>query len=232
MIFLVTGTDRRRAVDYFNRCLVDATGELFNFQPDNFDPDNFREKLLGKNLFTGSHTVAARDLSELAVARTAVQELGDVLAATPHRVWFLETGEGNDLATWLQERADEIKTFILPPTQKVKFNPFSLADALGARDRQRLWLLFQEALADGLEPDEIFWKLFWQAKNMLLVAVSRPGEETGLKPFVAGKARRAAQNYTSVELQALFGQLVDLYHSHYPNSDEFNFSLEKLILTI
>ena len=112
------------------------------------------------------------------------------------------------------------------------FNIFNLSDALGRRDREKLWVLYQQALRAGLLPMDIFWKFVWQIKNMILVATSRNVAATGLKPFVANKALTASRNYSLTELERLADELANLMDQTFPESDEFNFGLEKFILTI
>src|SRR3989344_9363077 len=48
------------------------------------------------------------------------------------------------------------------------FNIFALTDAIGARKKRDAWVLYQKALAAGMAPEEIFFKLVWQAKTMLV----------------------------------------------------------------
>jgi len=49
-----------------------------------------------------------------------------------------------------------------------EFNIFALTDALGARQKKDAWILYQKALGAGLSAEEIFFKIVWQVKSMLI----------------------------------------------------------------
>src|SRR3989344_8188381 len=57
---------------------------------------------------------------------------------------------------------------LIGPKARADFNIFALTDAIGARKKRDAWVLYQKALAAGMAPEEIFFKLVWQAKTMLV----------------------------------------------------------------
>ncbi|MDO8183638.1 MAG: hypothetical protein Q7T49_01450 [bacterium] len=228
MLKLFTGTDRVKVTNAFNEA---AAGSTINFNPDNFKLEEFKDTLTSQSLFGGVIKITCRDLGSLALARETVEEVVSELTASLNLFLFLETGAKNSLALALAEEGEVIK-FDLPISTSRAISPFALTDSLLARDRKGLWLAFQMARRQGLGVEEIFPALAWQAKTMLLVAVSQPEDKLDLKPFVLSKAKQGLKNYSLLELKKLFANLIELYHSSYPNSDEFEFGLEKIILTI
>ena len=109
------------------------------------------------------------------------------------------------------------------------FNMFSLTDALGARDRKQLWLLFREAIENG-SPEEIHGILFWQLKNLALVQSSN-GQVPGMNPFVYRKTSGFAKNFSPDEIKNIARSLDNMFH----NRDTYrtlDIELEKLILAI
>ncbi len=230
MLTLFTGTDRLKALNAFNEASSLAT---LTFNPDDFEVGEFTATLTKQSLFGEGVSVAARDLNTLVLARETVEDLAAELDSSPNHFIFLETGDKNSLANTLAEvKGVKVNKFDLKEGKARTFNPFAMTDALIARDRKQLWLTFQMARREGLSVEEIYPPLSWQAKNMLLVAVSKPEDKLDLKPFVITKAKQALRNYSPIELKKLFANLIELHHTTYPNSDEFEFGLEKLILTI
>ncbi len=121
-----------------------------------------------------------------------------------------------------------------PYNKKQDFNIFTLANALGERDKKRMWLLLMNALEKGIAPEEIHGTLFWQVKAMSLAKDAAEGKEsnTGLNPFVLKNATRYAKNFTNEELTKLSQDLVDTYHRAHQGETEFAHALERIALTI
>ncbi len=112
--------------------------------------------------------------------------------------------------------------------KKNDFNMFSLTDALGARDKKNLWLLFQDALKNG-SPEEIHGILFWQIKNLALVKTSQTNP--GMNPFVYKKTSGYAAKFTLEEIQKMARDLVHMFHNRDTYST-LDIELEKFILNI
>lgn len=230
MIKLFTGNNHQAALTAF---AAEASKAAAIINPDNFDPKQLAELAAGESLFDDRLVIAVRDLNTWAEAREAIIDLAEELQQSPNLFLFLETGDKNSLANALGEVTGvEVKTFSKKSEAAKSFNPFAMTDALIARDRKQLWLNFEQARRAGLSVEEIYPTLAWQAKNLLLVAVSKPEGKLYLKPFVLTKAKQGLRNYSPAELKKLLANLIELHHTTYPNSDEFEFGLEKLILTI
>jgi hypothetical protein len=112
------------------------------------------------------------------------------------------------------------------------FNIFSLGDALGARRKKDLWVLYQQAISAGLGYEEICGTLFWQVKNMALVKNAGAGDDVGLKLFVAQKARGFAKNYTLTEITRLALALVTIFHEDHRGGEPMGIGLEKFVLSL
>jgi hypothetical protein len=107
---------------------------------------------------------------------------------------------------------------------------FAMADALGARDKKTLWILYRQAVEEGKASEEIHGILFWQAKSMVLAARTKFAGEAGLNPYVYTKSKRYAENFSEPELTALLDRLVSVYHDSHRGMHEFETALERLIL--
>jgi DNA polymerase III delta subunit len=111
------------------------------------------------------------------------------------------------------------------------FPIFSLTDAVGARNKKEAWIQYERALASGMAPEEVFWKVVWQIKNMLLA--SRTTEKgSGLNPFVYKKAKASLKNFKEKELENLSEQLVVGYHQARRGEGDIETFLEKFLLSL
>jgi DNA polymerase III delta subunit len=118
------------------------------------------------------------------------------------------------------------------PPKKVdeKFNTFSLTDALVARDKKNLWILYQKARRAGVTEHEIVPILIWQLKTMLLVAQTSVSE-SGLKPFVYNKTKKCLEKYTVPEIESLYKDFVSMYHNARRDT-VLDIDLERAILSL
>lgn len=127
------------------------------------------------------------------------------------------------------KHTEHIKDFGLIPKKEDKgFNIFALTDALGNRDKKYLWTLFQAA-HETSSPEEIHGVLFWQIKNLALVAFSEGNP--GLKPFVYSKNKTFLKNYTKQEILSYAQLFTDMFHERDTYSS-LNIELEKFILSL
>lgn len=110
------------------------------------------------------------------------------------------------------------------------FNLFALADAMGGRDRKKLWLLLTKALQDGYEPEEIAGVLHWQARAMLAASRASSAREAGLKEFVYGKAKRYGSLW-GADLSELSRTLLSVYHQGH-RGDDMALLLERFALKL
>ncbi|MDP3661378.1 MAG: hypothetical protein Q8R17_00785 [bacterium] len=120
-----------------------------------------------------------------------------------------------DIATVraVTKTATKVQEFKKNKIEKAFFNVFSLADALGERNKKNLWVLYQKALLEGIAPENINGVLFWKVKDMLI-------------------ARYPSRSWSTDELKNLSARFVALYHDSHRGKHEFPIALERLILTI
>ena len=112
------------------------------------------------------------------------------------------------------------------------FNIFALTDAIGARKKRESWVLYQKALANGMVPEEVFYKLVWQVKTMLIAQNTRSVAETEMKPFPYNKAKGFLKNFKKGELEKLSESLVSGYHKARRGEGEIETLVEKTLLRL
>jgi len=91
-----------------------------------------------------------------------------------------------------------------------KFNVFNIADGFSRRDKINTWILYKEAVSQGISPEEISGIIFWKIKTMF---------SSGTKVF------------SEDELKGISASLVDLYHRSHRGEVDFVIGLEQFILS-
>ena len=94
-------------------------------------------------------------------------EYVEVVAASPNVFIILEGKLTKDILKKFEKHAEKVQEFEETAAQKLakakgkdRFNVFSLAEALGKRDRRNLWVLYRRALDEDIAPEEIHGHFF------------------------------------------------------------------------
>jgi len=117
-----------------------------------------------------------------------------------------------------------------------EYNPFAICDAFAEKNKAKVWIIYQQALRRGIPAEEVFFKILWQIKNLLLVkklmnaGVANVSKETGLHSFVAGKAIKAAKNFSEDELINYSYEMLKIYHEERRGESELPIEFEKLLI--
>ncbi|MBX4198816.1 hypothetical protein KW800_00880 [Candidatus Parcubacteria bacterium] len=115
---------------------------------------------------------------------------------------------------------------------KEQFNIFALTDAIGARDKRNAWMIYEKALASGMTADEIFYRVMWGVKSLILSDRCDDALVAGLNPFVYKKSKSFLKNWKSQELEHLSLKLVKGYHESRRGKSTVDSLLERTILSI
>lgn len=121
---------------------------------------------------------------------------------------------------------------LIGPKARAEFNIFALTDAIGARKKRDAWVLYQKALASGMAPEEVFYKLVWQAKSMLIAQNTQSVAETDMKPFPYNKAKGFLKNFKPGEVEKMSEDLVIGYHRARRGEGEIETLVEKTLLRL
>ena len=132
-----------------------------------------------------------------------------------------------------------------------EMNIFGIVDAFSNRQRLEAWLLLQKYQMRGMDAEEVFWKIFWQVKNLLLVKLSlteyrrarkvnanSSAAEFSLKQkiklhqFVLQKCLKTEKLFSQEELDKFSGELAGIYQNSRYGNLEFGMAMEKFLLKI
>ncbi len=191
------------------------------------------EELIGaRSLFGGTLIISLSFVSEEEHQSDFFKDRLPDCAVSLNTFIFLEGKLSLPLLTTFKKYAEEVTESKLPERAKEKFNVFSLADALGRRDRRGLWTLFVEALRRGIAAEQIHGTLFWQVKMLLLSSGAESAREAGVGEFPFSNAKRFLKNFSRDDLLRLSSNLIALYHDARRGRHDFNIALEKFVLGI
>lgn len=253
MIYLFYGTDEIRSRDKTNAVINSLLAKspeasLFRLTKENFSENSLDELTRGQGLFYNKFIVACDNLlspdkkiKENKDEAAGSEEKSDnfdwvELAAKSDNIFiFLENNLPAKILAKLEKLAVKTQNFEKKVGELSKhsaFNIFSITDAFTAKNKNRAWVLYQEALMHGISSEEILWKLIWAVNNLLLVKNTKDVGKLKMKPYPLTKAKNASKTFSNEELTKLSASFVDLYHLNYLGTDEFEFGLEKIILSI
>lgn len=239
MIYLILDPTGQKGLEKYRELSerFSKNREIFRFNSVDFNPAEFEAIFQSQPLFSKKIAVLCNGLSENLEALAILEKSAPKIAQSPHYFVFLERKLPVALEKKLKKLNQELWQFEGLPKPKNKWadsrwNPFALTDALAERDRRRLWVLSQKALLAGVRPEEIFWKIFWQVKNLLVAKRAKNVKDSGLSPYPYQKARVWAKDFSDQELENLSASLVSLYHDSRRGLSDFATSLELFILSV
>ncbi len=242
MLYLIHGTDIETAREK-SHALFEA---LRTKKPDaaagimrgeDVTPDKLEELTQTQGLFENKQILFMDRTLENPEIRDIMLDKIEAIQESPNIFIFFEGKLTKEVLKKIEKRAEkateyELDDAAIAANKAEKSSFFPLADALGARDKKKLWLLLRDALDKDAAPEEIHGILFWQAKSLALAASAASAGEAGLNPFVYGKAKRYGANWQPRETEALLSRLVRMYHRAHRGEVEFEVELEKLALDI
>lgn len=248
MIYLIHGNDEIKSRDKSNAIINSLLAKspeasLFRLTSDNVGGGNLDELTKGQDLFHQKFIVACDNLlSADKDNKETLEIVSGVLkdiAKSENIFIFLENNANEKIGAEIKKLAIKEQEFSKGEVSKLRlyggvpgFNIFSITDAFTAKNKNRAWALYQEAMMHGISSEEILWKLIWQVNNLLLVKNTKDTSKLKMKPFPLTKAKNATKNFSSEELKKLSASLVDLYHNNFLGTDEFDLGLEKIILSV
>lgn len=219
MLTVIVGPYERRSA-LRARAVAGALQEL------GASPEEAREKAMSASLFGGEQAFLLRDMDE-----ETLLSLVSELVPSPHRFVFeTDTGSSKLIATLKKGGASVLEA--KGEEKGRRLNLFVLADALGARDRKKAWMLLISLLRQGAKPEELAGVLHWQVRSMLVASRVATAEEANMKAFVFEKSRRYAKQFADRELADLSRRLVTLYHESHRGGGQLDLLLERFVLSL
>lgn len=238
MLYVIYGTDTEKAREK-SHALFEALKEkkpaaaAGTLTAEAVTLDKLDELTRSQGLFENKQIIFMDRTLENKDVRDVVLEKIKAIAESPNIFIFFEGKLAKEILKKLEKRAEKITEYELDEVKaKEQSNFFPLADALGARDKKKLWILFRDAMEKDAVLEELHGILWWQAKSLALAAKSKDANSAGLNPFVYGKAKHFLSNWKEGEIDAMLSKLAHMYHKAHRGQTDFEIEMEKFILDI
>ncbi len=215
MKYLIYGTDsisRNKEVADLVGGFLESGYEVINISDAIFSEGDFLNYIGGENLFGQktilvlTHCLSTKEISVFLESRKKEIE------ETQTPIIFVESAFlKKDFPSFKKnfEKISEHKE--AKKTEAKRYNVFPLIDAVVSGDKKNSWLLFQDALAEGVSSEEVINLLFWQYKTLALVATGESAGSLGMKPFVFSKSKRLLSKYSTKDLRKKMFELIKLF---------------------
>lgn len=235
MLYILHGTDTAKVrakvhslIDTLQKKRPDA--ELFYIGSESFSEEGLKELVQSQGLFSPKYIVVLSRVFENKNAKQQVLDRAAQLGEAEHVFLLIEEVLDAKELKVLEKHAAQVVAYDAVKKEKQSFNTFALADALGQRDKKKLWLLYTQAKESGVADEEIHSVLWWQMKSIILAHGVTTASEAGLKSFVFSKAKRFAANFSKDEANKTLTDLVTMYHESRRGKHDLGTALEVWIL--
>lgn len=217
MLYFFYGTDGAKAREKASALVATLSAKkpqasVFKIGAGDWNATALDELIGGQGLFHPISLVQISGVFENEETKEYILARLSELAESPNIFVLVEGAVDAETKRAVSKKAEKVQEF-KKVTVKQKFPVFTLADALGDRDKKNLWVLYQKALLEGIAPENINGVLFWKVKDMLTAHYSN-------------------RHWKTEELKNLSARFVALYHDSHRGLHEFPLALERLILTI
>jgi len=231
MIYLFVGNRGTRERLHAHRERV-APGHIMRITTEDIVHHDMGLLAASNQLFGASFVVFLDGALQEREVREQVLEHAKAMANSENHFFVLENALDAVSLKKLQRHAihEDVATEAVSKGRQEGF--FSIADALGSRDRKKLWVEIVSALYQGAVPEEIHGILWWGVKNMLLVKSARSAADAGINPFVYRKASSFARNYAPAELERLAETVANLLFFARRRGIDSAHALEQFALTL
>jgi len=239
MLYLIYGTNTEKARKKANRLLniliakkPDVTA--IRVDAEHFERGEILERASGQSLFESKIVVLYDTVLENAEAKEEIEDNLQKLKDSQNIFILLQGKLDKKTVNKLTRYTEKTEEHAEEKENKdiSSFKIFDLSDALLARNKRALWVLYQKGKFNNTRAEEMHNILNWGAKTMLLASVSKNAEEAELNPFVYRKAKQGSHKYSQRELKQLSLSLVSLYHNSHRGKHTLDTALERFILSV
>lgn len=212
MIVLILGKDTARADE--RRLILDEASPRELLVGEDMSVPNLLALASEQSLFGEVRTFGVVGALEDELWVSAIVGALPQLQASPH-LFVFEEDAGASFAKAVEKAKGKVVK-VKAEAVGEKLDTFALANALGARDKKKLWLLYMTALRSGAPAEVLIGMLAWKARSMVA------SEQKG----------RVPTGWKAGESALLSSRLVSLYHDSRRGMGSLDLLLEKFILAL
>ncbi len=219
MIYLLYGLDTDKARSKANELIAalqkkKPDAAFFKLTDENVDAAVLDEYIGGQGLFSNKYIVFLDNVFKNREAKENVIKKIKEIGASENIFIILEQKIDKASFGKIEKATEKTQLFDKEEDRNraEELNIFALADALSARNRLQLWLVYLETVKRNIAPEEVSGILFWKVKDMI--------------------TKKNFGRYSPEELQQLSSRLVSIYHDAHRGVHDFGITLEKFTLSI
>lgn len=204
----------------------------FKIDSQNWEANEMESLLHGQGLFSQRYIIELRHFLENAETTESILSFLPEIAESPNVFIWVDREVDAKTLEKIEKHATKVQSFA--ETKKIetpKFNIFSLGEAICERNKQKLWMLFRDAL-NYFAAEEIHGTLFWQMKCLLLAQKYKTAKEADMKDFPFNKSKAGAKKYSKEELEKMTSDLITVSHDSRRGIHDFEIALERWVLSI
>ena len=211
MIHLFLGTDRKKALAALNSEASKKEATVIRIT-DASSAADLQAGLGSGGLFAQKRAVVLDRISDNDELWPLLVEKLPFLAESSEDFYIYEEKPLAAEKRLLEKHAADSRSFDLPKSGKERPSVFSLVNHMRAGDKKKLWVGYQQELAQGNAPEAIHGVLFWGVKQMLLAARKGSPEQSRGNAFLI--------------------KLTELPHESRRRGEELEYALERFVLGI
>ena len=204
----------------------------FKIDASSWEESEIEALLHGQGLFSQKYIIELRHIFESKDALESVISFLPEIQESQNIFIWADKDVDEKLIPEIEKHASKVQKFSeVKKVEAPKFNLFSLADAICERNKQKLWVLFRDAL-NYFAPEEIHGTIFWQMKSLMLAKKYKTAKEADMKDFPFNKAKTGLKKYSEEEIDRLTSDLIAVSHDSRRGVHDFEVALERWVLSI
>src|SRR3989344_3777286 len=237
MIYFIYGDDFNKTREKLNSLVSDMVSKkpnisLIKINEENINPPDLLNLVSEQGLFEKEMVIVFYSLFGAGFFKENAKDHISLMKTSKNTFIIFEGLLDKKTLDILKKSALETFEFFIKNKSLKVFNPFVLGDALGEKNKKLLWVSYYKALNNGASAEELHGMLFWQIKSILIAKTAKNPADSGLKPFVYGKAKKFGGKFKEEDLRKLGTELVQIYDEARRGTTELAVGLEKFILKI
>lgn len=206
MIYILLGNDNKKKNIYLKKLYISGLPFLLE---KGFKKEELFDKAGSVSLFGDVPIVVIEGMIKDGDIVLSSEEISLLKDSKTTFVFLEEKLLAQDIKKY--KKYATIEDFGIVVTKQIpKMNVFSIADSFSRKDKIGTWILYREAILQGVSPEEISGIIFWKIKTMIL---------SGTKFF------------SPDELKMMSSNLLSLYHRAHKGELDFVIGLEQFILS-
>lgn len=225
MIYFFHGTDIDKArikanelANSLRKKKPDAS--FFRIDVENFDIVTLDEYIGGQGLFSNKYIILLDRLCEKKDVRDLFLDRLKEIKESENIFIIFEGKVDKTSVKKIEKKAEKTAVFDLSEKEEIEIkrkkeeglNIFEIANALGAKNKKKLWTIYRQLIEEGKVPEEIHGVLFWKVKTMLLAGGS--------------------YGWSADQLDELIDKLITAYHESRRGICELETRMEALLIEI